>query len=104
MFNLSKEQKQKYARVIVFVTVVGLIMAYVPLLFVPDNQNQTQNQQQGEQVQQSQTREASIVGTLPRENTVATTTPTSTPASPDGFKGVQEEGNQLNELDKLLNQ
>ena len=100
MFNLSKEQKQKYARITVLVTIVGLVMAYVPLLFL-----QQEEQALREPVQQSQTREASLVESVENSNVLPqpTSTPTTTP-NPEGFSGVEEEGNSLNDLDTLLNQ
>ena len=101
MFNISKEKKQKFTRVVVFWMVIGMAMAYVPLLFVSDDST-SQSQPPSQEASlpagvQSQTREATIV-------TTATSTPTSTKPKAEGFQGLTEEGKTLDDLNKQLGQ
>ncbi len=71
---------------VVLLVVLGLVMAYVPLLFQPKNQNVPR-----------QELEATLV---PQETPAATTTGEvqKAPAVPDGFSGLEEESNSLQSI------
>lgn len=84
---------------------IGLMAAYVPMIFppieIPASANPTEDNYNAQ---------------LPAEINIATTTPTSTTAIPpaktpsvqagsllDSFSGLQDEQNSLNDLNDLLN-
>ncbi len=97
---MEKLAKNKIVLAVVVVIVgVGLIAAYIPLLFIPssyEEQPPTENQNAQPIAEATST---------PRS---ATSTPTSTSASskksPDPFSGIGEEQKSLNDLGNLLNQ
>ena len=77
---------------------IGLMAAYVPMIFPPVEVPAPVN-----------LIEDNYNAQLPAENNIATTTPTSTvnvlPAKaslPDSFSGLQDEQNSLDDLDNLL--
>lgn len=113
MFNLSKEKKQKFSRVIVFWMVIGLVGAYIPLLFVSDNSNSPDAQNAAQPSQQASLPAGvkSVTSDVPvTVESVAASTTTSTASKksggsvPSGFSGLQEEGKSLDDLNKQLGQ
>lgn len=84
---------------------IGLMAAYVPMIFPP-----------AETFVPANLTEDNYNAQLPAENNIATTTPTSTVNVPpakalpaqagsllDSFSGLQDEQNSLNDLNDLLN-
>ncbi len=88
---MEKLAKNKIVLIIVVVIVgVGLVAAYVPLLFIPSGyQDQPQNQNPQPTVEAS--------------STPAATTATSSKTTPDPFSGIGEEQKSLDDLGNLLN-
>ncbi|MDI6820576.1 MAG: hypothetical protein QMD65_00130 [Patescibacteria group bacterium] len=111
--NLNTKKKQKFVKIVVIIVAIGVVGAYVPLIFLPSNNiPQDANQVNNAFPQNEQTGGEQMVVTpvIPLEN--STSAVTSTPTSltvpvklePQGFKGLSEEGQSLDELNKLLNQ
>lgn len=96
-------EKEKLARIVVFIVIAGLVGAYIPLLFAP-NAPAPQAPAQNDQ--------AASLAPLPTENNKPAPPPEkdgSAPdlkkeeaKSPDGFGGLEDETNSLDELEKQL--
>ena len=94
-------EKEKLARIVVFVVIAGLVGAYIPLLFAPP--------QPARQVPAQNDEAASLVP--PPSQAPVSPPADSQPApepkkeevnSPDGFGGLEEETKSLEDIDKLL--
>ncbi|MDI6734342.1 MAG: hypothetical protein QMD50_02515 [Patescibacteria group bacterium] len=108
--SLNVKQKQKFVKIIVIIVSIGVVGAYVPLLFAPDNNVPQDVNGISNALPQNLTGEQTVVvPVIPKIN--STSAQTSTPnetvpvkLEPQGFKGLSEEGQSLDELNKFLNQ
>jgi len=100
------KKNKTFVSVLVAILTLGLIMAYVPLLFSPS----LRPAQVQDTSEPSQT--ASFTPPAPETTSATTSIVTSTSVSasqtqkispPEGFSGLQEENNSLNDLNNLLN-
>ncbi len=95
-------EKEKVARIMVFLVIAGLVGAYVPLLFAP----RASQQVPAAQVAPSD-KTASL--TSPEATTTSTSkkiteTKPQSGGSPAGFGGLEDENKSLNDLEKQLGQ
>ena len=104
----AKMEKEKLARIVVFVVIAGLVGAYIPLLFAPKPAQQPPSFDAAQDKPQNE--EAASLTPPPSQNTPALpadSQPASEPKkeetkSPDSFGGLEEEKDSLEDLDKLL--
>ncbi len=90
---MEKLAKNKIVLVIVVVIVgVGLIAAYIPLLFIPS---------ESQQAPQSGNQDTQPI--VEASSTPATSTATSSAQKPDPFSGIGDEQKSLDDLGNLLN-
>lgn len=111
MFNTKKHKV--IISIFVGFLVIGLIGAYVPLLFVSDTpvvprvsteSNLPTPQELGAPAPKPGERQV-VVPVVPKKDVVATTTKAQSPQSAnalEGFSGLSEEGKSLEGLDALL--
>ena len=96
-------EKEKLARIVVFVVIAGLVGAYIPLLFAPP--------QPARQVPAQNDEAASLVPppsqapvSPPADNQLTPEPKKEEANSPDSFGGLEEETNSLDDLEKQLGQ
>lgn len=97
-------EKEKLARIVVFIVIAGLVGAYIPLLFAPKPAQQPPPRND----------EAASLAPPPAQNTPAASSPQDNQPTPepkkeeikppDGFGGLEDETNSLDELEKQLEQ
>ncbi len=91
---MEKLAKNKIVLVIVVIIVgVGLVAAYVPLLFIPSAYEE-----------QSQIENRGVEPIVEASSTPVVPTATSSEQLPDPFSGIQGEQESLDDLGNLLNQ
>jgi len=90
---MNPKKNKTFAQVIVWIMVVGLVGSFAPLIF-----------QKPQIVQEPEFNYPSQTASLTPPQTPTTTPPVSEKISPDGFKGLSEEGQSVKDLDNLLNQ
>ena len=91
------QKKKKWANYVVGVLIVGLVMAYAPLLFSPPQAVRERPTEENKIAAQNQ--EADLLGAASEGS--ATATPEKENLG-EGFLGLEEEGESLNELDKAI--
>ena len=100
--NLKKNQT--LVAIVVLFVALGLILAYVPLLFTPSAPEPAAYYPEEDQIPTEPSQTADIGSTVqsPKtDNQKETVTPTSTTDKttiPDSFKGLEEESGSLDEL------
>lgn len=98
---MNKKIKKIFGTIIVALVAIGLVAAYIPLLFVrPEQIPQRIGNQQPQQQQVA----------VPLAPRTSTSTPTPAPTStiegitvPEGFFGIDTENQSLGDIEDLLN-
>ena len=94
---MNSEEKQKITRIFVFLVIAGLVLAYVPLFFVPPPPV-SQNQAVPQSDQAAQLAPPPAPAPAP---TAHTSEEISNTEGAEGFEGLSEENKSLEELNKL---
>jgi cytoskeletal protein RodZ len=96
---MNPKKNKTFAQVIVWIMVVGLIGSMAPLIF---QKPQVVQEPKFDYPPQTASLTTQQVPTTTPSST--TTPPASEKISPDSFKGLNEEGQSVKDLDNLLNQ